>query len=96
MQKMVGNGGLSIRNVKSSLNALNFIKSKPHFDIGHEDYFWCFYVPQNYKKFKIADFKSALSFSFDTNHRDVLTLINIVFLLVVMLGIKKLTFGNLL
>jgi hypothetical protein len=76
LYKFVGNGGLSLRNIQTSINVLEKVKFKFENFPGNEDYFWSFYVPERYKKFKIADFDTALSFSFETDPRKCLELNN--------------------
>lgn len=79
---LVGNGGLSLRNVSTHY----FITEKysdyiEQFESKHdtwinngalsmmEDVFWCLFVPKIYPKYKIAPWKEALSFSFEMNPR---------------------------
>lgn len=65
----VGNGGLSLRNVRSSFFAsLMFAKPAKRWlaKTGNEDLFWSYYVTSYLPLFKVADFHSAIKFSFET------------------------------
>ena len=66
---MVGNGGFSLRKVRSALNAsllLGFNKLTWKLN---EDIFWSFEVPKNLSFFKIPCEEVAMKFSFETNPR---------------------------
>jgi hypothetical protein len=77
---LVGNGGLSLRKVKTHLEITEKYKDKIiEFESHHdewiklkaksmmEDLFWCFYAPRFYPKYKIAPWQEALKFSFEMN-----------------------------
>lgn len=69
----VGNGGFSLRNIKSSIAVTqqfvkeiseNLTRDKDDFWI-MEDVFWSLKVPELYPEFKIPDYKEALGFAMD-------------------------------
>jgi len=78
---MVGNGGFSLRKVKTFLHILNSFKREiahyknvcqSQFHCGasvtfNEDVFWSVYVPKIYRLFKIPKFRTALRFAFEVN-----------------------------
>jgi len=65
----VGNGGFSLRNVRSALKALLLLSSKRLTWKLNEDIFWSFEVPINLSFFKIPCEEVALKFSFETKPR---------------------------
>ena len=67
----VGNGGFSLRNVKSFLLALLLLgrKAKAWSTAEHEDLFWSFAVPDYLPFFRIPDSELAVKFAFETEPR---------------------------
>lgn len=64
---IVGNGGLSLRNVQSCLSILaNYSKAAQKWSC-HEDLFWSFYTCYKTKWFSIPTTKEAVAFSFEFN-----------------------------
>lgn len=65
----VGNGGLSLRRVKSALQVLEKSSTLQTFDVGqfraNEDNFWSFVAPRIDSTFKVAPFPLALDFAFE-------------------------------
>lgn len=68
--RMVGNGGFSLRRVKSFLLALKLLKTEANAWTENEDLFWSFEVTNQLPFFKIPDVDRALQFSFELNPRD--------------------------
>lgn len=78
---LVGNGGFSLRKIKSFINILSTYENElddfrkgmlewktKGIDVAlNEDVFWALYVPNIHKEFKIAPFKDALKFAFEVN-----------------------------
>ncbi|MCK5176612.1 MAG: hypothetical protein KAQ92_02710 [Candidatus Aenigmarchaeota archaeon] len=64
--KLVGNGGLSLRKVKSSNRACKILKPLAYI-FKHEDFFWSNLASRFVPKFKIPDVETALKFSFEEN-----------------------------
>lgn len=64
---MVGNGGLSLRKIDSSIQVLS--KFKKHLTKFHanEDLFFCVFIPLIYPFFRIPDSSEAMAFSFEMN-----------------------------
>jgi len=69
---MVGNGGLSLRNVRSCLIALTLLQNKANKWVRNEDTFWSFEVPRYLPFFKIPDVKTACKFSIETEPQECL------------------------
>lgn len=67
---LVGNGGFSLRKVKSTISNLNFYRNAARKFRGNEDYFFSFYINSYNPFFKIPSLKEALQFSFDINPTD--------------------------
>jgi len=67
--RLVGNGGFSLRKVKSFLFASIFLKSKSINWTENEDMFWSFEVPKYLPFFKIPNEDVAVKFSFEINPR---------------------------
>nr|WP_276373734.1 DUF5672 family protein [Chryseolinea sp. H1M3-3] len=63
----VGNGGLSLRNVKSSYKATKKYKKEILTWAFSEDFFYSFFLPLSGDTFVIPSAEQALYFSFDTN-----------------------------
>lgn len=80
-KNLVGNGGLSLRKIKTFIE---FLSAYPYklleyketmsswkdkgIDVAfNEDAFWALYVPTVYKDFSVAPFRDALKFSFETS-----------------------------
>jgi hypothetical protein len=61
----VGNGGFSLRNVRSSLLALRLLAFGVRLWEGNEDVFWSFYVRSYLPWFRIPTTEVALSFGFE-------------------------------
>lgn len=61
----VGNGGLSLRNVRSMIRNLRLLKLRVRYYNGNEDLFISHYLGGLNPYFKIPDFHTALRFSFD-------------------------------
>ena len=69
----VGNGGLSLRKVKTFIHVCEQYPDKIQENLGRqkgdfrlmEDVFWSIEVPKFYPNFKIPDFRKALNFAFD-------------------------------
>jgi hypothetical protein len=70
MSQYVGNGGFSLRKVKSFLRALNLIENKALNFHSNEDFFWSLLVPSYLPFFSIPDVDTALRFSFETNPQE--------------------------
>ena len=63
----VGNGGFSLRKVKTFVRVLDLFQKKST-DWGmFEDTFWPLYIKTYYPIFQIPDYKTALEFSFETS-----------------------------
>jgi hypothetical protein len=62
---LVGNGGFSLRNVRSCLLALRLLAYGARTYPENEDMFWSFYVTAYLPWFKIPDPMTALRFSFE-------------------------------
>ncbi|HMJ67954.1 MAG TPA: DUF5672 family protein [Cyclobacteriaceae bacterium] len=60
----VGNGGLSLRKVKTFFDIAS-VAEKPE-PLYNEDVFWSMYVALTHDDFRIADVKTAVSFCFDS------------------------------
>jgi hypothetical protein len=70
-----GNGGLSLRNVKSSLECLELQKQLvDSWNLINEDIFWSFYSKKYNGRFNIPDFKTALKFAIEKNPREAFEL----------------------
>ena len=67
---MVGNGGFSLRRIKSFLFALMMLKSRADNWAHNEDLFWSFEVPNNLPFFKKPNVDIAMKFSFELNPRE--------------------------
>lgn len=67
---MVGNGGFSLRRVRSSLLALFLLRDRAKNWEHNEDIFWSFEVPNNLPFFRKPSLDIALKFSFELNPRD--------------------------
>lgn len=63
----VGNGGLSLRRIGNTIKNLKLFKGTAVKWRGNEDSFYSHYVKTFNPFFKIADFKEALKFSFDSD-----------------------------
>jgi len=61
----IGNGGLSLRNIKKSIKALSVLSFLAKRWTIHEDIFWGMAAPTLYPFFKVPDKKNALNFSFE-------------------------------
>lgn len=75
----VGNGGFSLRKVKSFIKYsrwLKVIEPNIHKYGVNEDLIWSILVPKYFMSFKIAPFKDALKFSFDSNAQKAFELNN--------------------
>ena len=72
----VGNGGLSLRNVQSSIKLLNTVKTIAHNWYANEDVFWSVYGTKLDSIFKIAPFKVALQFAFELEPEQCFSLNN--------------------
>lgn len=73
IQNRVGNGGLSLRNVKrfyeiciSNKDMIDYYNSRPEHQFG-EDVFWALEVNRKRKQMKIPGYKKAIYFSMDIN-----------------------------
>ncbi|MGE3949413.1 MAG: DUF5672 family protein [Blastocatellales bacterium] len=64
---LVGNGGLSLRKVKTFYNNLNWFRSKAKTWPYYEDTFFSFFLTSYNPFFRIPDFNTALNFAFETN-----------------------------
>ena len=62
----IGNGGLSLRNVKKSLSILGTLGSYAKKWKENEDIFWAVLVPQFLFFFKIPNVQEALGFAFES------------------------------
>lgn len=69
-KQMVGNGGFSLRRVKSFLFALMVLKNRADNWTHNEDLFWSFEVPNNLPFFRKPDVDTALKFSFELNPKE--------------------------
>lgn len=67
---MVGNGGLSLRNVRSFIIALSLLHDKANKWLRNEDTFWSFEVPKYLPFFKIPDVRTASKFSIETEPQE--------------------------
>jgi len=67
---MVGNGGLSLRKVRSFIIALSLMQNKASKWLRNEDTFWSFEVPRYLPFFKIPDVKIACKFSIETEPQE--------------------------
>lgn len=67
---MVGNGGFSLRRIRSFLLALMILKHRADNWIHNEDLFWSFEVPNNLPFFKKPNVDIAMKFSFELNPRE--------------------------
>ncbi|GAB4425876.1 MAG: hypothetical protein OHK0015_06280 [Chloroflexi bacterium OHK40] len=66
LRNVVGNGGLSLRDVSAHLESLALLGAKARrWDI-NEDYFWSLYVRWRRPAFRIPDYRRALAFAFET------------------------------
>ena len=63
----VGNGGFSLRKVKPAINALTILRAGAERWNKNEDIFWSYYVNSYLPWFRVADYRSALSFGFEIN-----------------------------
>lgn len=73
-----GNGGLSLRNVKSSIECLGLQKQlADSWKFINEDIFWSFFSRTNNGKFNIPDFKKALKFAIEKNPKEAFELNNL-------------------
>jgi hypothetical protein len=61
----VGNGGLSLRKVRSFRSWLSILGGRAHGWPYHEDAFWGLYVASFYPLFRVPKFNQALKFSFE-------------------------------
>jgi len=61
----IGNGGLSLRNIRKSIKALNTLSSLAKRWTIHEDIFWSMYAPVLYPFFKVPNKSDAFNFSFE-------------------------------
>lgn len=74
--KIVGNGGFSLRKIRSSIIArmlLSGLAEKYHVN---EDVYWSLDVPRRLPFFKVPDFKVAVDFSFELEPRNAMKLNN--------------------
>lgn len=62
---MVGNGGFSLRKIKSFIRNLTFFESAAKRFVHNEDYFFSFYITSYNPFFRIPKVSEALLFSFD-------------------------------
>lgn len=65
--RAVGNGGFSLRKVRSFWRALSLFGRRAREWRYYEDTFWAFYVPSYNPFFKVPGFDEALKFSFELN-----------------------------
>jgi len=65
----VGNGGLSLRRVRSCLWALRLFRQSALRWQTNEDLFWSAFVPAWWPWFRIPDFETALGFAIETQPR---------------------------
>lgn len=73
-----GNGGLSLRNVRSSLECLSLQKHLvDSWQSINEDIFWSFFSRIDNVKFNIPDFKTALKFAIEKNPKEAFELNNL-------------------
>lgn len=63
----IGNGGLSLRNVRKALFILRYFKLFAKKNILNEDIFWSITTPLLCPFFRVPDLKGALGFSFEKN-----------------------------
>ena len=70
MSRFVGNGGFSLRKVKSFLLALHLMERKALEFRSNEDIFWSLLVPSYIPFFLIPQVDTALKFSFEMNPRE--------------------------
>lgn len=73
-KRMVGNGGFSLRRIRSFLFALMMLKSRADNWTHNEDLFWSFEVPNNLPFFRKPDVDTAMRFSFELNPRECFSL----------------------
>jgi hypothetical protein len=66
---LVGNGGFSLRRVRSTLIALSLLRAKAEEWKSHEDMFFSYVVPAYLPFFRIPRVDEALKFSFETSPR---------------------------
>ena len=64
---LVGNGGISLRKVKTFKRVLKLFDSKAREWPYNEDLFYSLYVPAHYPFFRIPSIEKALTFGFDLN-----------------------------
>lgn len=67
---MVGNGGFSLRRIRSFLFALLVLKERAENWTHNEDLFWSFEVPNNLPFFTRPSVEEALKFSFELNPKE--------------------------
>lgn len=67
---MVGNGGFSLRKIRSFLFAIMMLKNRADNWLHNEDLFWSFEVPNNIPFFRKPDIDIAMKFSFELNPRE--------------------------
>ena len=72
----IGNGGLSLRNVKKSISVLGILSAYAKKWKENEDIFWAVLVPQALYFFKIPNMKDALGFAFETEPEELYNLNN--------------------
>ena len=72
----IGNGGLSLRNVKKSISVLEVLSAYAKKWKENEDVFWAVLVPQALYFFKIPNMEDALGFAFETEPRELYNLNN--------------------
>jgi len=68
--RMVGNGGFSLRRIKSFLFALMALKNQANNWTHNEDLFWSYEVTNYLPFFKIPEDDLAIKFSFELNPRE--------------------------
>ena len=67
----IGNGGLSLRNIKKSLKILRIFSFIAKRWTINEDIFWCMAVPILYPFFKVPNKIEAFNFSFECNCQEL-------------------------
>lgn len=72
----IGNGGMSLRNIRKSILVLNRLSSLAGNWKNHEDIFWSMAAPVLYPFFKVPNMKDAFNFSFERNPEMFLELNN--------------------
>lgn len=66
LRNAVGNGGFSLRRVRSHLDCLERFAAKARHWRINEDYFWSLFVPGRAAGFRVPPLDEALAFAFET------------------------------